>query len=92
MPPSSHISTLELLREELTDWPDQELLSFLLEGVRYKADVEHQIVLLPHLVSLREGYTSLLEEVAKYTSAGWYGLFSHPPFPSFQGCAERLST
>ena len=42
---------LELLQEELLDWPDQELLSFLLKGVRYKAEVEHQIVLLPHLVS-----------------------------------------
>ena len=82
-PIESHLN-LELLREELKDWPDQELLSFLLEGVRYKADVEHQIVLLPHLVSLREGYTSLLEEVAKYTSAGWYGLFSHPPFLPFR--------
>ena len=49
-PIESHLN-LELLREELLDWPDQELLSFLLKGVRYKAEVEHQIVLLPHLVS-----------------------------------------
>jgi len=82
-PLQSHLN-LDLLGVELQDWPDQELLSFLLEGVRYKADVEHQIVLLPHLVSLCEGYASLIEEVDKYTSAGWYGLFSHPPFLPFR--------
>ena len=79
----SHLN-LDLLREELQDWPDQELPSFLLEGVRYKADVEH--------LSLREGYTSLLEEVAKYTSAGWYGLFLHPPFLPFRAVPKGSVT
>ena len=82
-PLQSHLN-LEQLREELSDWPDQELLSFLLLGVRYKADIDYQIVLLPHLVSLREGYGSLLAEVAKYKEAGWYGLFSCPPFLPFR--------
>ena len=82
-PLQSHLN-LNQLREELSDWPDQELLSFLLLGVRYKADIDYQIVLLPHLVSLREGYSSLLAEVAKYKEAGWYGLFSYPPFLPFR--------
>lgn len=82
-PIESHLN-LELLREELADWPDQELVSFLLEGVRYKADVGMQIVLLPHLVSLRDGYGSLQAEVDKYAQAGWYGLFSHPAFLPFR--------
>jgi site-specific DNA-cytosine methylase len=82
-PIQSHLN-LQQLQEELSDWPDQELLSFLLLGVRYKADIDYQIVLLPHLVSLRDGYASLLDEVAKYTDAGWYGLFSYPPFLPFR--------
>ena len=82
-PIESHLN-LELLRQLLSDWPDQELVSFLLEGVRYKADLAYQIVLLPHLVSLRDGYGSLQAEVEKYASAGWYGLFSHPPFLPFR--------
>ena len=79
----SHLD-LEYLREQLADWPDQELVSFLVEGVRYKADVDFQIVLLPHLISLKEGCGSLLKEVDKYAEAGWYGLFSHPPFLPFR--------
>ena len=82
-PVSSHLD-LNYLAEALADWPDQELLSFLLDGVRYKADVDFQIVLLPHLVSLREGYVSLQNEVDKYEQAGWYGVFSHPPFLPFR--------
>ena len=74
-PLQSHLN-LQQLQEELSDWPDQELLSFLLLGVRYKAGIDYQIVILPHLVSLHEGYGSLLEEVTKYKEAGWYGLFS----------------
>ena len=47
---SSHLD-LQYLHEQLADWPDQELVSFLVEGVQYKADVGSQIVLLPHLIS-----------------------------------------
>ena len=82
-PTSSHLD-LEYLHEQLADCPDQELVSFLVEGVRYKSDVDFQIVLLPHLISLKEGYGSLLGEVDKYAEAGWYGLFSHPHFLPFR--------
>ena len=84
---AAHISShrdLQCLHEQLVDWPDQELVSFLVEGVRYKADVDFQIVLLPHLISLKDGYISLLKEVDKHAKAGWYGLFSHPPFLPFR--------
>ena len=81
---------LEYLHEQLLDWPDQELVSFLVEGVRYKADLDFQIVLLPHLIFLKDGYGSLVNEdlVEKYTEAGWYGLFSHPPFLPFCAVPE----
>jgi site-specific DNA-cytosine methylase len=82
-PIQSHLN-LGLLRADLADWPDQELLSFLVEGVRYKTHLAPQIVLLPHLISLREGYASLLKEVHKYTDMGWYGLFSTIPFLPFR--------
>ena len=45
--------------------------------------MDFQIGLLPHLISLKEGYGTLRKEVDKYTEAGWYGLFSHPPFLPF---------
>jgi len=51
---SSHLN-LDLLATELAQYPDQELLSFLLQGVQYKANVDLQIVLLPHLISLSSG-------------------------------------
>jgi hypothetical protein len=82
-PLKTHLN-LPLLRELLSEWPDQELVSFLVEGVDYKADIEHQIVLLPHLISLKEGYASLQQEVDKYANEGWYGLFSWPPFLPFR--------
>ena len=82
-PLTSHLN-LELIAQELASYPDQELLSFLLEGVRYKTDLELQIVLLPHLISLRDGYDSLLDEVERYKDSGWYGLFDHPPFLPFR--------
>ena len=84
-PLQSHFN-LQQLSEELSDWPDQELGSFLLLGVRYKADIDYQVVLLPHLVSLREGYSSLMAEVDKYREAGslvWSLLLSSlSPLPS----------
>ena len=58
-PLESHLN-LKAFARELKGYPDQELLSFLLEGVRYKADVDFQIVLLPHLISLASGYHSTL--------------------------------
>jgi hypothetical protein len=88
-PISSHLN-LDLFRAELEGYPDQELLGFLLEGVRYKTDLELQVVLLPHLISLKEGYGSLLSEVAKYEAEGWYGLFNHPPFLPFR-CVPKGS-
>jgi hypothetical protein len=79
----SHLNK-DLLSQLLSSHPDQELRSFLLEGVRYKDDLDLQIVLLPHLISLRDGYDSLLAEVHKYKQKGWYGLFEHPPFLPFR--------
>lgn len=47
-PLATHLN-LDFLGQFLRDYPDQELASFLILGVRYKADLAHQAVLLPHL-------------------------------------------
>ena len=67
-PLQSHLN-LQQLAEELLDWPGHghELVSFLLLGVlQYKAVIDYQVVLLPHLVLLREDYSNLTAEVDKY--------------------------
>ena len=46
-PFESHLN-LEMLKRELADYPDQRLLSNLVEGVRIEADVELNAVLMPH--------------------------------------------
>lgn len=64
----------DTVQRELTDWPDQELVGFLLDGVQFRADLPLQIVLCPHLTSLAAGYASVQREVVrlsvveKYTS------------------------
>lgn len=55
--------------------PDQELLSYLLEGVRLEADVELQIVLVPHLTSLPLGFASVEKEIRRLQKLTWYDLF-----------------
>ena len=78
-PITTHLS-LEFLREELKDFVDQELLSFLCSGVVLKADLELQLVFLPHLMSLSHGVDSVESELKKLAAKGWYGLFEHLPF------------
>ena len=71
---------LDFIREQLQDFPDQELVSFLLEGVQFKADLLLQLVFLPHLLSLSHGIFSVEEELKKLASNDYYGLFQHLPF------------
>lgn len=71
---------LPYLESMLRDCPDQELVSFLLEGVQLKASLDLQIVFLPHLLSLAQGFASVEAELQKLAAKGWYGLFSTLPF------------
>jgi len=68
------------LRKRLTNYPDQNLLSNLLEGIRFEADVELQAVLVPHLISLPKGFTSVRNELYRLQTLGWYRFFDHLPF------------
>ena len=78
-PMSTHLNT-KLLRAELKDFPDQEVLSMLLEGAQLKADIPSQIAILPHLSSLSYGYESVQEELLKMHDRGWYEFHRDIPF------------
>jgi site-specific DNA-cytosine methylase len=78
-PISTHLNT-ELLKSELKRFPDQEVLSMLLEGAQLKADIPYQIAILPHLSSLSYGYESVQEELIKMHDMGWYEFHLDIPF------------
>ena len=54
LPADTHLN-VGVLATELRDYPDRRLVSLLLEGVRFEADVELQAVFNPHLFSLVNG-------------------------------------
>lgn len=77
--PQSHLR-LDWLRSRLASYPDQGLVSHLLEGVRLEADVELHSVLVPHLVSLPLGFASVDRELRRMQAMGWYSFFQDVPF------------
>ena len=72
----SHLN-LPYFAEQLADYPDQELLSFLPGGVSFKADLPYQLVLMPHLISLPPGIASVQSEIRRLSEQGCYGIFRH---------------
>jgi len=84
---------LDYLRDRLIDHPDQRVVSYLLEGVRFEADVELHTVLVPHLISLPKGFASVRKELYRLESNLWYRFFDRLPFwPIYlngQGAATR---
>ena len=70
------------IAERLKDYPDQELVSFFVLGVRYKADLAHQLVFNHHLLNLKGYHEEVYADVATLADDpyGWVGLFDHPPF------------
>ena len=65
-------------------WPDQRVLSYLEEGVRFEVKgLPLQIVLFSHLESAPMGFASLQSEVRRFMGLQpypWMGLFTWPPF------------
>ena len=66
-------------------WPDQRLLSYLAEGVRFEVSdvLPLQIVLFSHLESAPKGFASLQREVRRFLGLQpypWMELFAWPPF------------
>ena len=71
---------LDYLKVRLKDYPDQRLLSLLVDGVRFMADVELQSVFVPHLTSISKGYASVDKELHRLAAEGWYAFYASPPF------------
>ena len=66
----SHLN-LDFYLQQAQKYPDQELLSFLILGVRYKADIPIQIVLQPHLQSFLPVQDKYLQESDRFLERGW---------------------
>ena len=79
----------------LFPWPDQELISQVVNGVQFQANLPLQIVLLPHLVSLPLGFSSVEKEIVKFLENSWYQRTDGLPFLPIrsmgQGAASRKS-
>ena len=68
LPNNLNLDFMELF---LRDYPDQELASFMMLGVRYKADLAHQVVLLPHLQSFLPMQEKYLKQADQRMELGW---------------------
>lgn len=56
-----------------------------------KADLDLQIVLLPHLISFGAGFQLIQKEVMEYAEKGWYSIHDFLPFLSMRNI-PRSST
>ena len=98
-PPNSDLNSAYILERYgptgTTPWPDQELVSQVVFGVQFQADLPLQIVLLPHLVSLPLGFTSVDKEINTFVEHGWYQRTIGLPFVPIRamgkGAAARKS-
>ena len=79
------------LRRELRDWPDQQMVDMILNGVQLQAEVPLQFVLCPHLGSLAEAPHSVESELIRLGRAK-DGLRYLQAFGSLPFLPLRLST
>ena len=70
---------LDCLMPLIREYPDQELVSFIKLGVRYKADLEPVILLQPHLMSFLAVQDKFLKEADRFIQRGWTEV--HPYLP-----------
>ena len=89
---ASHLN-LDFFKAQGAGYEDQEMLSFLLEGVRYKADLPTQIVLQPHLFSFLAVQDKWIKESDRFIERGWSIVSplipSLPFFSASLGSVER---
>ena len=69
-PGDTHLN-LSFFIEEGAAFPDRELVSFVVLGVRYKADLPVQIVLQPHVKSFLQVQDKFLKEADSFIERGW---------------------
>lgn len=77
--PSSDLNDV-FIREALLDWPDQELVGFLINGVQFKANLPLQFVFMPHLSSISLAWSSVQSEILRLTQLGYNDLHHVIPF------------
>ena len=77
----SHLK-LPFLAELLKDCPDEELVGMVIGGVRIKAELAAQIVILPNLLSLYTdvGVHAVADELAELENRCWYSSSTFIPF------------
>lgn len=82
--------------KEFADDPDQEMVSFMVHGVQFKAESLAQglvTVLMPHLGSLRLGFKSVEKEILRLHGLECHDFFSDVPYAPFrlvpQGSTSR---
>lgn len=80
--PLQHTLNVEYLTRRLAEYPNQQLVSFLVHGAQPLADVELQTVMVPHLLSLAKGFPSVVKEIKRMASPelGWYSMHADFPF------------
>jgi hypothetical protein len=73
---------LGYIQARLERYPDQELVSHLVLGVRMLAEIDLQLVLLPHLLSMEGMEEAVLEDllVLSHPPYGWVGFSESLPF------------
>ena len=90
--PPSHLN-LDFFKAQGEGYSDQEMISYLLEGVRYKADLPVQIVLQPHLFSFLAVQEKWIKESDRFIERGWSVVSSAIPlvpfFSASLGSVER---
>lgn len=87
---TSHLN-LDFFKEHGEGYPDQELISFICLGVRYKADLPVQVVLQPHLKSFLPVQDKYLAEADKFVERGWSTVhFTIPTVPYFSACCGSV--
>ena len=82
----SHLN-LDFYGAQGEGYPDQEIVSFLVLGVRYKADLPVQIVLQPHLQSFLPVQDKYLKEADRFIDRGWTFCWDSIPLVPFFSAA-----
>lgn len=91
----SHTLNVDFFKRRLRDYPNQQILGFIAEGMRPWADVELQTVLVPHLMSLAKGFPSVVKELKRMSAPDLQWYTTHADFPFWpmyslgEGCVPR---
>ena len=80
--PSGQLNHVFLEQHLPADFGDQGLVSDIRYGVRFRCSktLPLQLVLVPHLVDVKENFASFQSELRRLSTLGWYSFFRLIPF------------